>query len=67
MNDAELRVYFGLSEGALRRLKLTARFPQRDRLLGKTDSKMVGHYFDLRAGLVHGAAFVDGPENFTGT
>lgn len=66
MTDAELRAYFGLSERALRRLRLTGKFPAKDALVGKTDSKAVGHYFDRRASLPPGPPYVDGPENFGG-
>ncbi|WP_354063896.1 hypothetical protein [Devosia sp. 2618] len=52
MIDAELRAYFGLSERALQRLRMTGKFPKKDALIGKTDSKAVDHYFDQRAGLV---------------
>lgn len=69
MTDAELRAYFGLSERALRRLRMTGGFPKRDALIGRTDSKVVDLYFDQRSGLparftTAGMAYVDGIENF---
>ena len=69
MTDGELRAYFGLSERALFRLKLSAGFPQRDSIIIKTDSKAVDDYFDQRAGLASqattgGMVHRDGTENF---
>lgn len=66
MTDAQLREHFGISERALRRLRMTRLFPARDSLVGKTDSKAVEHFFDRRAGLLSSkpAFAADGEENF---
>jgi hypothetical protein len=70
MNDEELRTFFGLSERALNRLRATARFPQKDALINKTDRRAVELFFDRRAGLaspvaaINGMVAPDGEENF---
>jgi hypothetical protein len=71
MTDAELREHFGLSERALRRLRLTGKFPHKDPLIGKTDCRVVDLFFDQRAGLATtsmapcgGFTVTDGEEYF---
>lgn len=67
MTDAQLREHFGISERALRRLRMTRLFPAKDALVGKTDCKAVEHFFDRRAGLLPlGPPILafDGEENF---
>jgi len=69
MTDAQLREHFGISERALRRLRMTRLFPARDSLVGKTDSKAVYHFFDRRAGLLSSGSTLEGDrgeENFEG-
>ncbi|MBP0616514.1 hypothetical protein [Jiella mangrovi] len=51
MTDKELRAYFGLSERALRRYRALKEFPQKDIVVGKTDSVAVTRFFDWVAGL----------------
>lgn len=71
MTDEQMRLYFGLSERALTRLRCLNTFPQRDRLIDKTDRRAVEIFFDRRAGIQFSSglggnlAAVDGEENFT--
>lgn len=67
--DDQLIKCFGISQRALNALRSNARFPQRDPVLKKTDSKAVDAFFDSRAGLSfqspnHIEALEDGEENF---
>lgn len=68
MTDQQLRERFGLSERALKRLRLSFKFPPNDALINKTDSKLVDLFFDQRAGIaspIHDGLFtVDGKENW---
>jgi hypothetical protein len=64
MTDKELRAHFGLTERALYRLRHTGRFPAKDNLIGKTDSRAVDRYFDQCEGIVSEALAPDGPESF---
>lgn len=66
MTDHELRSFFGLSERALQRLRLTGRFPKKDGLVNKTDRKLVSLFFDHRSGIeiVRPVFAKDGEENF---
>ena len=66
MTDEQLREHFGISEGALYRLRMTRLFPVKDALVGKTDSKAVDRFFDRRAGLLSSrpAFAADGEEDF---
>ena len=50
MTDRELRAYFGLSERALKRYRALKEFPQKDVVVGKTDSLAIGRFFDWVAG-----------------
>ena len=71
MTDQQLRAYFGLSERALGGLRLTGKFPTRDALINKTDTRAVDVFFDQRSGIGSSPeranstmVTVDGKENF---
>lgn len=69
MTDAQMMEAFGLSQRALSALRSNPKFPTRDALLNKTDSKAVDAFFDKRSGLSlhpssHGPFAHDGEENF---
>jgi hypothetical protein len=64
MTDEELRRSFGIPQRALRELKKARGFPAKGPLLGKTDSRAVDFFFDLRSGVQTGSTVPDGPENF---
>lgn len=64
MSDAEIREYFGLSEGALSRLRMLQQFPRKDPLINKTDRVAVDRFFDYRAGFGEAPVAPDGPENW---
>lgn len=66
MYDTQLQEHFGLSDRGLCALRSDPRFPTKDPLLKRTDSKAVHAYFDKRSGL--GGAVdkvtIDGEENW---
>lgn len=68
MTDEQMRLYFGLSERALTRLRGTRGFPPRDQLVEKTDRRAVELFFDHRSGIGFsprgGTSAADGEENF---
>lgn len=63
MTDTKLMAHFGFGERALKRLRLTGKFPGKDSLVGKTDSRAVDRFFDDRAGLI-APGITDGNEDF---
>ncbi len=70
MTDDQIKIYFGLSDRALMRLRGLHAFPKRDRLIDKTDRRALELFFDQRSGIVFSEvrggnpACTDGEENF---